>query len=254
MAHNMPVSLESNMHCGNFYMKKQVLVVFLMLLSLTGYTQNDKNKLCDKWLVYDKPINGYDVKIHWQCENTNGYDGNAWFYFTKHNKTKILTQTLHLEDWFDDYYTYRGLDTLVLNQYYDESLQPYLDWRTIVGFADYNFDGKIDLVICGSPRPQSEFASDYWLDCEDYTFYEDTPEGFTQIHNVPFDILSSVPCRTFCKFDVKNRTILLLSSGGACCYESKTFYFKDGQPYKCMEIKHEELVDRLVHDTTFVSY
>ena len=66
-----------------------------------------------------------------------------------------------------------SLDTIVLNQYYDKTVQPYLDRHTFVGFGDYNFDEEDELVICGSIRPFRDEIAERWLDCESFTFYKD---------------------------------------------------------------------------------
>lgn len=213
-----------------------------------------KEDLIEKWFVYDKPINGYDVKIHWLCDKTCGYYGTGYFYFSNDSTTKILTHSIDIDGWFDKTGLMGTPDTIVLNQYYDESLQPYLDWRTIVGFADYNFDDKKDLVICETPRPYIGFAPDYCLDCETFVFYSDYPEGFVQINNVPFYRLSTETCRTCCSFDTIDKTLLLLSHGGACCYTSETYCFEDGRPYEVIKIVHEERVDRVIDDTIYHYY
>lgn len=213
-----------------------------------------KGSLIEKWFVYDRPINGYDIKIHWLCDKSYGYYGTGYFYFSNDSTTKTLTHTLDIDGWFDETQLMETPDTIVLNQYYDEALQPYLDWRTIVGFADYNFDGKIDLAICESPRPCHGFDPDNCLDCETFVFYSDYPEGFVQILNVPFYKLSTETCRTCCTFDTKNKTLSLLSHGGACCYMSETYYFEYGQPYKSIRIVHEEGGDGVIDDTTYHYY
>lgn len=213
-----------------------------------------KEGLIEKWFVYDKPINGYDVKIHWLCDKTYGYYGTGCFYFSNDSTTKILTHAIDIDGWFDKTGLTDTPDTIVLNQYYEEALQPYLDWRTIVGFADYNFDGKKDLVICESPRPHIGFNIDYCLDCETFVFYSDYPEGFVQIHNVPFYRLSTETCRTCYTFDTIDNTLLLASHSGAYCYTSETYYFEEGRPYESIKIVHEERVDGVIDDTTYHYY
>ena len=213
-----------------------------------------KEGLIEKWFVYDRPINGYDVKIHWLCDKTYGYYGTGYFYFSNGSTTKILTHPIDIDGWFDETELMKTPDTIVLKQYYDESWQPYLDWRTIVGFADYNFDGKKDLVICESPRPYHSFDPDNCLDCETFVFYSDYPEGFVQIYNVPFYKLSTETCRTCCTFDTIDKTLLLVSHGGACCYTSETFYFEEGRPYESMEIVHEKQGYGVVDDTIYHYY
>ncbi len=233
------------MNCCLMKMNKCLFVILFTILTFTGFTQS-----IEKWFVYNKPINGYDVKIHWLGDKSQGYWGTASFYFTKGGKTKVLTQLVDLDGWFDDETLNNSPDTIVLNQYYNKSMQSYLDWRTFVRFGDYNFDGDDELVICDSPKPWKGDVAERWLDCENYTFYKDFPEGFVQINNVPFYRLSTETCRMYYDFDLKNKTLVLVTSGGACCYTSTKYYFKEGQPYKSMEIRHEELADKVVNDTT----
>ena len=217
-------------------------------------SRQTKIGIYEKWFVYDQPINGYNVKIHWLCDKTQLFSGTGYFYFSNTDTTKMLTHEINVDVWFDKTRLEESPDTIVLNLYYKESMQPYLDWRAIVGFADHNFDGKNDLVICGSPRPYRELDKDDWLDCEDFTFYSDFPEGFVQIHNEPFYRLSTETCRTYCKFDPTNETLLLLTSDGACCSDSTTYYFCDGRPYKSVEAKQERLMDTTINETTVLHY
>ena len=217
-------------------------------------SRQTKIGLYEKWFVYDQPINGYNVKIHWLRDKSQLFLGTGYFYFSNSDTMKTLTNEINVEVWFDETQLMESPDTIVLNQYYEESMQPYLDWRTIVGFSDYNFDGKTDLVICGSPRPYRQLDKDDWLDCEDFTFYSDFPEGFVQIHNEPFYRLSTETCRTYCKFDTTNETLLLLTSDGACCSDSTTYYFRDGRPYKSVEVRQEQLMDTTINETTVLHY
>lgn len=214
------------------------------------HENNRPNNVYQKWFIYDKPINGYDVKIHWISDFSYGNNGRGDFYFTKGSITKTLTDTIDLDRWICDLKD--SSDTIILSQYYDESLQPYLDWRTFVGFADYNFDGHKDLVICNSPW-QGGFEPDYWLDCDTFTIYEDTPDGFVQIHNEPFDRLTTETCRLDCDFDVKNQQLIMTTSIGACCLHKIIYHFQNGQPYKRIEINHEE-TERGVLNDTIVKY
>ena len=208
----------------------------------------------EKWFVYDQPINGYNVKIHWACDESQLFSGIGCFYFSNTDTTKMLTREVNIDGWFDEEQLMESLDTIVLNQYYAETMQPYLDWRTIVGFADYNFDGRKELVICGSPKPYRNLDSDDWLDCEDFTFYSDLPNGFVRINDEPFHRISTETCRTFCKFDTDNETLLLLTNGGACCSDSMTYYFRDGRLYKSIEVRNERLMDTTIRESVVRFY
>lgn len=213
-----------------------------------------KEEIIEKWFVYERPINSYDVKIHWQCNKSQLFTGTGCFYFSNADTTKTLAQAIDLDGWFDEKMLMEMPDTIVLDEYYTETTHPYLDWRTIVGFADYDFDGEKELVICGSPRPNRDLDADDWLDCEDFTFYKDSPEGFMKMGDEPFDILSTGTCRTYCKFDTCQKTILLLTSGGACCSDSMTYYFQDGLPFKSVEVRHEQLADTTINETIVLYY
>ena len=224
------------------------LALMLMVLCSCGNrqqpTSNTETKRDDryyeKWFVYDQPINGYDVTIHWLCDKRQGFWGTGYFTFTKDGTTKVLTHLMDLDGWFDEKELMESTDTIIMDQYYDEAFQPYLDWRAIVGFADYNFDGNKELVICKTPRPYRAMGGDDWLDCETFTFYMDAPKSFLEINNEPFYRLGSETCRTHCTFDPENQTLTLLTSSGACCSESTTYYFRDGNPYKSEVARHEK--------------
>lgn len=240
------------------------LVIMLVFACSCGNGKTDKFMIdnrqptevthYEKWFVYDRPIYGYDVKIHWLCDESQLFSGTGNFFFSDADTTKALIQTIDLDGWFDERMLMESPDTIVLNQYYDEALQPYLDWRVIVGFADYDFDGEQELVVCGSPRPYRDLDADDWLDCEDFTFYKDSYEGFVKMGDEPFDILSTETCRTYCKFNASRKTILLLTSGGACCSDSMTYYFEEGLPYKRVEVRHEQLADTTINETVVLYY
>jgi hypothetical protein len=245
-------------------MRNALLYVTMLLFWVCGCGHGEKpeNKddgrneveLYEKWLVYDRPIDGYDVMIHWSCDKAQLFTGTGIFYFSNADTTKTLTQSIDLDGWFDEKMLKESPDTIILDHYYDDAMQPYLDWRVIVGFADYDFDGENELVICGSPSPCRSLDANEWLDCEDFTFYKGSPKGFVRMGEEPFDILSTETCRMFCKFDASRKTILLLTSGGACCSDSTTYYFQDGLPYKSVAVRHERLADTTINETIVLHY
>ena len=234
----------------NTWKETKVIGLALELLTLfaCGNNQQTTNKreterddrYYEKWFVYDQPINGYEVTIHWLCDKRQGYWGTGLFSFTKDGTTKVLSHLMDLDGWFDEKELMESPDTIILDQYYDEALQPYLDWRAIVGFADYNFDGNKELVICETPRPYRAMEGDGWLDCETFTFYLDAPKGFLKINNEPFYRLSTETCRTRCTFDPNSQTLTLLTSSGACCSDSTIYYFRKGNPYKSEVVRNEK--------------
>lgn len=240
------------------------LIILLVLVCSYSCSRTDKSpndngqpavvKQYEKWFVYDRPINGYDIIIHWQCDKTQLFTGTGSFFFSDAETTKTLTQAIDLDGWFDEKILTESPDTIILKQYYDETMQPHLDWRTFVGFADYNFDGEKELVVCGSPRPYRNFDTADWLDCEDFTFYKVFHEGFKKMGDEPFDILSTETCRTYCQFDTTHKTVLLLTSGGACCLDSTTYYFQDGLPFKSVEVRHEQLADTTIKEIVVLYY
>ena len=131
----------------NTWKETKVIGLALALLTLfaCGNNQQTTNKreterddrYYEKWFVYDQPINGYEVTIHWLCDKRQGYWGTGLFSFTKDGTTKVLSHLMDLDGWFDEKELMESPDTIILDQYYDEAMQPYLDWRAIVGFADY---------------------------------------------------------------------------------------------------------------------
>lgn len=245
-------------------MKNALYCVTIMLLLVCGCNHSEKPENKDvglagaesyeKWLVYDRPVNGYNVMIHWTCDKPQLFTGIGTFYFSNADATKTLKQPIDLDGWFDEKKLMESPDTIILDHYYDDAMQPYLDWRAVVGFADYDFDGEKELVVCGSPRPCRSLDANEWLDCEDFTFYKSLPKGFVRMGEEPFDILSTETCRLFCKFDASRKTILLLTSGGACCSDSMTYYFRDGLPYKSIEVRHEQLADTAINETVVLHY
>ncbi|MBR0212150.1 MAG: hypothetical protein IJQ55_00950 [Alphaproteobacteria bacterium] len=101
-----------------------------------------------------------------------------------------------------------------------------------------NFDGEKELVICGHPRPNRSLEEDY-IDCEDFTIYNKTKTGFSQIHDSVFDKLSEGLCRTGFSFDTAQKTITLTGFLGNGGYEIETYYFKNGKPFKETYTKSE---------------
>ena len=70
-------------------MRNILLYVTMLLLWVCGcsHVEKPENKddgrneieLYEKWLVYNRPIDGYDVMIHWSCDKAQFYTGTGLF-------------------------------------------------------------------------------------------------------------------------------------------------------------------------------
>ncbi|MCR5191987.1 MAG: hypothetical protein K6D59_01675, partial [Bacteroidales bacterium] len=152
------------------------------------------------WIEYDTPVEGYDILMHCrQSEKESSYFITD-FYLTKDGETLSFQQTLCFDLW--DPACLEGLtekDTQYIHNTHITSVTQKLDWHNFLYFEDMDFDGEMELVVCGFVRPQWKYTND--LDCEDFTIYKIGSKGVYRVRNVPFDEMSEGLCRTVFSFD-----------------------------------------------------
>ena len=211
-----------------------ILTSLCLTFNLTGIIHNDI--LISTWLKYDNPVNGYEIQLHCTQEKPQSSYFDTEIYLTKVGKTDTIRQTISFDNW--EPWQLQGFtekDTIVIP---NTHVSQYIDWTNILYFEDINFDSEKELVVCGHPRPNRSLEEDY-IDCEDFTIYNKTKTGFSQIHNSVFDKLSEGLCRTGFSFDTTQKTITLTSFLGNGGYEIETYYFKNGKPFKETYTKSE---------------
>lgn len=215
-------------------MKALLITILCLTFNLTGNIHNDS--LIYTWLKYDSSINGYEILMHCTQEKPQSSYFDTEIYLTKAGKTDTIRQTISFDNW--DPRQLQGFtvkDTIAIK---NTHVSQHIDWTNILYFEDMNFDGEKELVVCGHPRPNRSLDEDY-IDCEDFTIYNKTKTGFSQIHNSVFDKLSEGLCRTGFSFDTAQKTITLTGFLGNGGYEIETYYFKNGEPFKKTYTKPE---------------
>lgn len=207
----------------------KALLITILCLSFNSIGNIHNDSLISTWLKYNNPVNGYEVLMHCTQEKPQSSYFDTEIYLTKAGKTDTIRQTISFDNW--DPWQLQGFtvkDTIAIK---NTHVSQHIDWTNILYFEDMNFDGEKELVICGHPRPNRSLEEDY-IDCEDFTIYNKTKTGFSQIHNSVFDKLSEGLCRTGFSFNTTQKTITLTGFLGAGDFENETFYFKNGEPFK----------------------
>ena len=202
------------------------LLAYLSFLQIVNYPHKS---LISTWLKYTNSINGCEILMHCTQEKPESSYFITDIYLTKAGKTDSIHQIISFDNW--EPWQLNGLtekDTVIIQ---NTHLAQHIDWTNIVYFEDMNFDGEKELVICGHPRPNRSLEEDY-IDCEDFTIYNKTKTGFSQIHNSVFDKLSEGLCRTGFSFDTAQKTITFTGFLGNGGFAKETFYFNNGEPFK----------------------
>ncbi len=214
----------------------KALLITILCLSFNSIGNIHNDSLIYTWLKYNNPVNGYEVLMHCTQEKPQSSYFDTEIYLTKAGKTDTIRQTISFDNW--DPWQLQGFtvkDTIAIK---NTHVSQHIDWTNILYFEDMNFDGEKELVICGHPRPNRSLEEDY-IDCEDFTIYNKTKTGFSQIHNSVFDKLSEGLCRTGFSFDTAQKTITLTGFLGNGGYEIETYYFKNGESFKKTYTKPE---------------
>ena len=178
----------------------------------------------DQWYVYKNLVNGYKISI-WARFKDDCY---TTIYLEKGEEYYVIETLADYDSFYPDNFIN---DTI----YIDNPTHPDSTWffncRTVVTFADVNFDGKDELILCGSPCQGKRIKLNFF-DCEDYTVYKITNDGLEQIRNVLYDKLYLGECRTDYIIDTNNQSITLISYHCAYITSKEIYWFKNGEPYK----------------------
>lgn len=194
----------------------------------TPIEENTDTLTCQKqWYVYNNAVNGYKASILARF-NYCDYGCIITVYLEKEG----AKYAVDLKASYDSFYPY-GIEKDTI--YIDNPTHPdstwFLDPRTVVTFADVNFDGEKELVLCGFPRPDLGYDPNF-LDCEDYTVYKVTNDSLEQMRNMLFDKLSMGVCRADYIIDTVNKSITLIGYSWAYGFHKEIYSFRNGEPYK----------------------
>lgn len=209
-------------------MRKTIGIMSALVFGILIYASCDRKKIENPCVYYEKQIDGIKVVVLIDRHVIDGNYADARILLCNDSNIWIVRQPIFIGEFLELF----GKDyknDIAWNYYYDETKGPHLDWRTIVAFDDYDFDGEKELAVCGYPRPFREGVGRHWLDCEDFTFYKLTQYGYTEIKNKAFDELASGLCRTHYDFDTINRTLTLISVESASEVDTSIYYFQDGE-------------------------
>lgn len=221
---------------------KRMAIFFIGILTLAFLSACDdsrksnsfateKTPRADVWFKYDEPINGYAVKFH--C--IQAFEGEPNYFsmelYLENDSANIqwaMSELIALERiWKEEYHI---TDTIVLHSTHKKLGDPLLDFNNIVYFEDLNFDGEDELVICMSPRYDSDFLSQ--LDCENFFVFNMDHIWMTPCDNSFVREIANGLCHTEYKVDEAHKTITLTGHRSSISYTEKVYWFKDGFPYK----------------------
>lgn len=180
-----------------------------------------------QWIKSTEPIKGYDVLIRASFANS---DDNCTLTVSLEKEEKRHSVTLPGS--YDSFHQDTcSTDTVNFDPpLVDGTTGLYLNYNVVASFADVNFDGEEELIICSSPHPDRELNS--LLDCESFAFFKNTEDSLVQLHNIVFDNLEFGECRTEYKFDTINQAITLIGYHNAYDTSTRVFWFNDGEPYR----------------------
>lgn len=209
-------------------MRKTIGIVSALILGILVYASCGRKKIENPCVYYEKLVNGNKVVILLDRHVIDGNFADARILLFNDSNTWIVRQPIYIGEFLELF----GKDfknAVAWNYYYDETKRPHMDWRTIVAFDDYDFDGEKELAVCGHPRPYREDVECHWLDCEDFTFYKLTQNGYEEIKNKAFDELASGLCRTYYDFDTINRTLTLIGVESSFEVDTTIYCFLNGE-------------------------
>ncbi len=209
-------------------MRKTIGIVSALILGILVYASCGRKKIENPCVYYEKLVNGNKVVILLDRHVIDGNFADARILLFNDSNTWIVRQPIYIGEFLELF----GKDfknAVAWNYYYDETKGPHMDWRTIVAFDDYDFDGEKELAVCGHPRPYREDVECHWLDCEDFTFYKLTQNGYEEIKNKAFDELASGLCRTYYDFDTINRTLTLIGVESSFEVDTTIYCFLNGE-------------------------
>lgn len=224
----MTVGMGKNKRKSNIGMRKTIGIMSALVLGILVYASCGRKKVENPCVYYKERVNGNKVAVLIDRHVIDGEFADACILFCNDSNTWIVRQPIFIGEFLELF----GKDfknDVAWNYYYDETKGPHLDWRTIVAFDDYDFDGEKELAVCGYPRPYRDDVERHWLDCEDFTFYKLTQNGYEEIKNKAFDELASGLCRTHYDFDTSNRTLTLIGVESAFEVDTTIYYFQDGE-------------------------
>ena len=204
----------------------------------------------NQWYVYNNPINGYNVSI---LARFNYND--IWCLITVYLEKEDNKYAVNLHAAYDSFYPDSfEKDTIYIDNPTHPDSTWYFNRNTVVTFADVNFDGEDELILCGFPRPGIDYDTKF-LDCEDYTVYKVTNDSLEQIRNILFDKLSKGVCRNDYIIDTVNESITLIVYGWAYGYHKEIYSFRNGEPYKldyiCIDYDYNDTLYENPHSTSF---
>lgn len=209
-------------------MKKMIRFLTALVLGSLLFSSCGRKKIENPCVYYETQVNGTKVIVLLDRHVIDGNFADARILLCNDSNTWIVRQPIFIGEFLELF----GKDfknDVAWNYYYDETKGPHLDWRTIVAFDDYDFDGEKELAVCGYPRPYRDDVERHWLDCEDFTFYKLTQYGYAEIKNKAFDELASGLCRTHYDFDTINRTLTLIGVESSFEVDTTIYFFLNGE-------------------------
>ena len=176
----------------------------------------EQNQVCVK-LVYDKPIDGYEVTADWQPFEVKGCEtgyitinfrdistGKEFQYINREKFSSYHTDLITSAEGFDGYKdgdVYHIEYVTKPNPFEESPIDYYLPFQ----FYDVDFDGEKELLINNYERGQQGNG---------YDVFEITDAGLKEKSYPPFNFVDNMM-----KFDVQNKII--------------TYYSHDGSYYSC---------------------
>lgn len=187
-----------------------------------------------QWYVYNNPINDYDISIFAWMYDTIYYSAcEITVFLRKGDMCYSIKQRASYNSFFQDSI---DSDTIYIDNPTDNNTEYCLDYRTAVSFADLNFDGKKELIICGSPNFDHTLSNN--LNHEDFVVYSIDKDSVIQLHNVMFDRLAYNQDEIEYSVDAKRKVIAIVERFNVLGTTTEVFWFANGTPF-LVDYKYE---------------
>lgn len=181
-----------------------------------------------QWYVYNNPVNGFNVTIFARMYDTTHYNSCEITVFLK--KGDSIYSVKQLADYNSFYQKTPIEDTIYVDNPTDKNDDIIFDYRTAVSFADVNFDGKDELVICGCPQANRIISTQ--IVHENFYVYSVGNDTLAQLHNILFDRFARENQVIEYTDDPKKNAIILTEQFNDIGTITEVFCFKKGNLFK----------------------
>ena len=187
-----------------------------------------------QWFVYENPMNGYHVTVKvWYNPNPCSVCNNCIISIFLQNEEKCYS--VEIPSLSERYISEIEVgDTIFINNPTRPEGMLYFDPRMGISFADVDFDGKEELVVCANPCLDCEPCNR--LESRRYLIYKVMTDSVVRVYNPIFDDLSQERRNFFGTstyfFDSNKQTLTLIDTVANVDVITAICRFRKGEPFQ----------------------